>query len=101
MYTILSYTFPPDGAHNIKIWQSNISVVPSIKMNQFSKVIGEGDKVTVSVKAGDSYFKLVVVHLKTRFVYIITYLPIYFVVLFFITGHRWIKDTSRQEENVG
>ena len=65
MYTILSYTFPPDGAHNIKIWQSNISVVPSIKMNQFSKVIGEGDKVTVSVKAGDSYL----------FVYVIFILP--------------------------
>ena len=31
-------------------------------MNQFSKLLGAGDKLVVSVKGSDSYFKLVVNH---------------------------------------
>ena len=31
-------------------------------MNQFSKLLGAGDKLVVSVKGSDSYFKLVVKH---------------------------------------
>ena len=38
------------------------SVVVYIKMNQFSKLLGAGDRLVVSVKGSESYFKLVVNH---------------------------------------